>query len=163
MRIPLDTYTKLRYSYNIIKDINKTTYITKLVFIQKEVNMVKKEDSSNGIIASKEQTLKNEILAQYKSIRQFAIEMEMPYSSLMSALDKGVSGMAYETVISICKKLGISPTDFSKNGIENGNTIEELSDHSKRLIAYYSKLNLDGKQRLIELAEDFTELKRYNE
>jgi len=122
-----------------------------------------KKETSNEELLSKEQILKKEILAQYKSVRQFAIEMEMPYSSLMSALDKGVSGMAYETVISMCRKLGISPTDFSKNGIENGNTIEELSDHSKRLIAYYSKLNVDGKQRLIELAEDFTELKRYNE
>ena len=125
--------------------------------------MSKKETITSEETLSKEQILKNEILTQYKSVRQFAIEMEMPYSSLMSALDKGVSGMAYETVISICKKLGISPTDFSKNGIENGNTVEELSDHSKRLIAYYSKLNVDGKQRLIELAEDFTELKRYNE
>ena len=125
--------------------------------------MSEKEHNSNENILSKEQILKNEILAQYKSVRQFAIEMEMPYSSLMSALDKGVSGMAYETVISICRKLGINPTNFSKNGIENGNSVEELSDHSKRLIAYYSKLNLDGKQRLIELAEDFTELKRYNE
>ena len=125
--------------------------------------MSKKEAITSEETLSKEQILKSEILTQYKSVRQFAIEMEMPYSSLMSALDKGVSGMAYETVISICRKLGISPTDFSKNGIENGNTFEELSDHSKRLIAYYSKLNLDGKQRLIELAEDFTELKRYNE
>ena len=125
--------------------------------------MSKKEAITSEETLSKEQILKSEILTQYKSVRQFAIEMEMPYSSLMSALDKGVSGMAYETVISICKKLGISPTDFSKNGIENGNTVEELSDHSKRLIAYYSKLNVDGKQRLIELAEDFTELKRYNE
>jgi len=125
--------------------------------------MSKKEAITSEETLSKEQILKSEILTQYKSVRQFAIEMEMPYSSLMSALDKGVSGMAYETVISICKKLGISPTDFSKNEIENGNTVEELSDHSKRLIAYYSKLNVDGKQRLIELAEDFTELKRYNE
>jgi len=125
--------------------------------------MGKNEAGSNSEKLSKEQILKNEILTQYKSVRQFAIEMEMPYSSLMSALDKGVSGMAYETVISICKKLGISPTDFSKNGIENGNTMEELSDHSKRLMAYYSKLNFDGKRRLIELAEDFSELKRYNE
>jgi len=125
--------------------------------------MNEKEDNRNDNILSKEQILKNEILAQYKSVRQFAIEMEMPYSSLMSALDKGVSGMAYETVISICRKLGINPTNFSKNGIENGNSVDELSDHSKRLIAYYSRLNVDGKQRLIELAEDFTELKRYNE
>ena len=125
--------------------------------------MSKNENGIDESILSKEQILKNEILAQYKSVRQFAIEMEMPYSSLMSALDKGVSGMAYETVISICRKLGINPTNFSKNGIENGNSVEELSDHSKRLIAYYSRLNVDGKQRLIELAEDFTGLKRYNE
>lgn len=122
-----------------------------------------KKANSNINTLTKEQILKNEILTQYKSVRQFAIEMEMPYSSLMSALDKGVAGMAYETVISICKKLGISPVDFSKNGIDNVNSVEGLSDHSKRLIAYYSKLNVDGKQRLIELAEDFTELKRYNE
>lgn len=119
--------------------------------------------STSGKTMSKEQILKNEILAQYKSVRQFAIEMEMPYSSLMSALEKGISGMAYETVIGICKKLGINPIDFSKNKIEDVSSLDELSDHSKRLIAYYSKLNVEGKQRLIELAEDFAELKRYND
>lgn len=125
--------------------------------IQKEVDMGKKNNEK----LTKEEMLKREILAQYKSIRQFAIEMEMPYSSLMSALDKGVSGMAYETVINICQKLGISPIDFSKNNIENVSKIDELSDRTKRLVTYYSKLNLDGQQRLIELAEDFSELKRY--
>lgn len=75
----------------------------------------------------------------------------------MSALDKGVSGMAYETVINICQKLGISPIDFSKNTIENVSKIDELSDRTKRLVSYYSKLNLDGQQRLMELAEDFSE------
>ena len=119
--------------------------------------------STSGKTMSKEQILKNEILAQYKSVRQFAIEMEMPYSSLISALEKGISGMAYETVIGICKKLGINPIDFSKNKIEDVSSLDELSDHSKRLIAYYSKLNVEGKQRLIELAEDFAELKRYND
>ncbi len=124
--------------------------------------MGKKTNSSSKVL-SKEQILKNEILAQYKSVRQFAIEMNMPYSSLMSALEKGISGMAYDTVINICKKLGINPIDFSKNKIEDVSSIDELSDHSKRLIAYYSKLNVDGKQRLIEMAEDFAELKRYND
>lgn len=125
--------------------------------------MGKKESGDVSKALSKEQILKSEILAQYKSVRQFAIEMDMPYSSLMSALDKGVSGMAYETIISICKKLGINPMDFSKNEVQNASSIDELSDQSKRLLTYYSKLNVDGKQRLIELAEDFTELKRYNE
>lgn len=124
--------------------------------------MGRKPSSSNKTM-SKEQILKNEILAQYKSVRQFALEMGMPYSSLMSALEKGISGMAYETVIGICRKLGINPMDFSKNKIEEVNSLDELSDHSKRLLAYYSKLNVEGKQRLIETAEDYADLKRYCE
>ena len=37
--------------------------------------------------------------ACYKSVRQFAIEMEIPYSTLVTALDRGIEGMAYGTVI----------------------------------------------------------------
>ncbi len=123
--------------------------------------MAKKSSKKSTKGPSKEEILKQAILSQYKSVRQFAIEMEMPYSSLMSALDKGVSGMAYETVISICQKLGISPIDFSKNNVEGLTGLDALSDHTKRLINYYSRLNVEGQQRLMELAEDFTELKRY--
>lgn len=128
---------------------------------RKRIIMAKKSNNKSNM--TKEEILKAEILAQYKSIRQFAIEIDIPYSSLMSALDKGVSGMAYDTVLSICKKLGISPVDFSKNEIDNINSIDELSDHTKRLISYYGKLNVDGQNRLMELAEDFSELKRYKD
>ena len=46
---------------------------------------------------TKAEILKAEILKQYKSVRQFAIDMEIPYSTLVTALDRGIEGMAYGT------------------------------------------------------------------
>ena len=54
----------------------------------------------------REERLKKEIRSQFKSIRKFALDMGIPYSSLMSALDKGLAGMAFDTVMAICKRLG---------------------------------------------------------
>ena len=54
---------------------------------------------------AKAKLLKKEILSQYKSVRQFAMEMSIPYSTLVTALDRGIDGMAYGTVIRICDKL----------------------------------------------------------
>ena len=61
----------------------------------------------------KTQTLKNEILAQYKSVRRFALELEIPYSTLVTALDRGIDGMAYGTVIRMCDRLHLNPVDFT--------------------------------------------------
>ncbi len=39
---------------------------------------------------TKAEILKREILSQYKSVRQFAIDMSIPYSTLVTALDRGI-------------------------------------------------------------------------
>ena len=44
---------------------------------------------------TKAEILKKEILTQYRSLRQFALEMEIPYSTLVTALERGIEGMAY--------------------------------------------------------------------
>lgn len=62
---------------------------------------------------TKAEILKSEILKQDKSVRQFAIEMEIPYSTLVTALDRGIEGMAYGTVIRMCDKLNLNPVDFT--------------------------------------------------
>ena len=48
---------------------------------------------------TKAEILKKEILQQYRSVRQFAMEMNIPYSTLVTALERGIEGMAYGTVI----------------------------------------------------------------
>ena len=53
---------------------------------------------------TKAQILKKEILSQYRSVRQFAMDMQIPYSTLVTALERGIDGMAYGTVIKMCKR-----------------------------------------------------------
>ena len=37
---------------------------------------------------TKAQILKKEILSQYRSVRQFAMDMQIPYSTLVTALER---------------------------------------------------------------------------
>ena len=53
------------------------------------------------------QLIKAEIKKQYKSVRQFSEKSGIPYSTLSNALTKGIGGTSYETVIKICKLLGL--------------------------------------------------------
>ena len=69
----------------------------------------------------KAEILKGVILSRYKSIRQFAVVMNIPYSTLITALERGVDGMAYNTVIRICEALSLNPLDFTP--LEEGNSL----------------------------------------
>jgi hypothetical protein len=51
--------------------------------------------------------IKNEIKAQYKTVRKFSEVSGIPYSTLSNALSKGVGGTSYDTVVKICKILNI--------------------------------------------------------
>ena len=51
--------------------------------------------------------IKSEIKRQYKSVRRFAAEISVPQSTIISAMRKGISGTAFETVIKICNALDI--------------------------------------------------------
>lgn len=58
---------------------------------------------------TREQMLRNLILDRYKSLRQFAIEAEIPYSTLMTLLARDVGGASFDVVVKICRSLGIDP------------------------------------------------------
>lgn len=58
---------------------------------------------------SREQHLRNIILDRYISLRQFSLDADIPYSTLMTLLSRGISGASFDTVILICKKLEIDP------------------------------------------------------
>ena len=61
---------------------------------------------------TREQKLRNLILDNYVSLRQFAIAADIPYSSLTTGLSRGIAGMQFDTVIKICKALNIEPLDL---------------------------------------------------
>lgn len=61
---------------------------------------------------SRETKLRNLILDRYTSLRQFAIEADIPYSTLMTLLSRDVGGASFDVIIKICKKLGVDPMEF---------------------------------------------------
>lgn len=107
---------------------------------------------------TKSEILKKEILMQYKSVRQFALGMQIPYSTLVTALDRGVEGMAYGTVIRMCDKLNLNPVDFTS--LDRDVSIgEQLLEN--RVMQYYVKLNTEGREKIISLMDDFLQIKKY--
>ena len=104
--------------------------------------------------------LKDVILSRYKSVRQFAVAMEIPYSTLVTALERGVDGMAYSTVIRICEVLSLNPVDFTP--LEEGG---ELSSQitTKRVMDKYWKLNKNGRKKVLDIIEDYTMIPAYVE
>ena len=107
---------------------------------------------------TKAEILKKEILLQYKSVRQFAIDMSIPYSTLVTALDRGIEGMAYGTVIRMCDKLNLNPVDFTplEKGTDLGNKIVE-----NRVMQQYVKLNKTGRNKVLDVMGDLVSLEKY--
>lgn len=107
---------------------------------------------------TKAELLKQEILKQYRSVRQFAMEMDIPYSTLVTALERGIEGMAYGTVIKMCDKLSLNPVDFTS--LERDSS---LGAHllENRVMQYYVKLNQTGRDKIMDLMDDFVQIDRY--
>ena len=61
---------------------------------------------------TREQKLRNIILDQYPSLRKFSIESDIPYSTLMTLLSRGIGGGSFDIVMLICQKLRIDPNQL---------------------------------------------------
>ena len=61
---------------------------------------------------SREQRLRNLILDRYQSLRRFAIEADIPYSTLMTLLSRDLGGASFDVVMKICRALGIDPMEL---------------------------------------------------
>lgn len=107
------------------------------------------------------ETLKREILAQYKSVRQFAMEMGIPYSTLVTALDRGIEGMAYGTVIRMCDRLHLNPVDFTS--LDAGGKAANRKLLEDRVMKRFLKLNKSGRERVMEAMTDMAQLEKYAE
>lgn len=100
---------------------------------------------------TKAEILKKEILRQYRSVRQFAMEMNIPYSTLVTALERGIEGMAYGTVIKMCDKLSLNPVDFSSLERDASLGAQLLEN---RVMQNYVKLNQTGRDKILAHASD---------
>ena len=63
---------------------------------------------------TREQLLRNRILDRYTSLRQFAQAADIPYSTLMTILSRGVGGASFDAVMQICKAMELEPDVLEK-------------------------------------------------
>ena len=106
----------------------------------------------------KAEILKGVILSRYKSIRQFAVAMNIPYSTLITALERGVDGMAYSTVIRICEALSLNPLDFSP--LEEQDSLSSQIT-TRRVMDRYWKLNKSGRKKVLDIMDDYLRIPEY--
>ena len=66
---------------------------------------------------NREQKLRNLILDRYPSLRKFAIEADIPYSTLMTLLSRDLGGASFDVVMKICGALGIDPMELYCNDL----------------------------------------------
>jgi hypothetical protein len=86
------------------------------------------------------QLVRAEIARQYKSVRQFAFAVNVPLSTINSALHNGIGGSSYDTVVHICKTLGIHAV-----AEENAHY---LTEDALRLLEQYSQLDNYGRHTI---------------
>lgn len=67
---------------------------------------------NTGTKGKREQFLRNRILDHYTSLRQFAIQNDIPYSSVLTMLERGIGGVSFDTVMHLCHVLAIDPTEL---------------------------------------------------
>jgi hypothetical protein len=106
----------------------------------------------------KTEKLKQIILSKYSSIREFAKIAEIPSTTLTSALDKGIGGMAVDRIIKICEVLNIDIRTFDpiSDCLNKG-----LSERENIILENYNKLNNLGKEKLIEYSNDLIDTPKY--
>lgn len=103
-----------------------------------------------------EEKLKELILQRYHSVREFAIKIDMPYSTLDSIFKRGIGNSSVTNIIKICRSLKLSvdalsegelvsvssrPTAPLNNRIEIKESIEDI----KEVLTHGGFITLDGK------------------
>lgn len=95
---------------------------------------------------SVEDKLKSYILQKYRSIREFSIESEIPYSTIDNIFKRGVLGGGMSTIMKICDCLEISIDSLSHGEIEETATMKPKYDDNTQL-AFDMYLQLDSIDR----------------
>lgn len=106
-----------------------------------------------------EEKLKDFILTQYKSVRDFAQKANMPYTTVDGILKRGVAGASITNIIKLCNALNISADELGKGNIvpdsnsHNHVLMSEIADNIIQMRKFrenYNDLTLDG----VELSPD---------
>ena len=82
-----------------------------------------------------EETLKNNIIEQYGSVRAFALQHDIPYTTVVSVIKRGIDNSSTSTIVRICDALNLSSHKlveghivFKSDLLESKKQIIDLND-----------------------------------
>ena len=82
--------------------------------------------------------IKTEIKKQFRSVRQFSMYIGVPQSTIVTALQKGIGGTSFDTIMHICDVLDIKPVAGEKTLFMNG--------EKRELLSRYERLDDEGRK-----------------
>lgn len=90
------------------------------------------------------------IKEKYKSIRQFSIAADIPYTTVKSGLKSGIRGMAVETVIKMCHALDIQIENLlNTESAPDPNDFRHLTGDESYILQKYKKLSTLSKREMV--------------
>ncbi len=88
--------------------------------------------------------IKTEIKKQFRSVRQFSMYIGVPQSTIVTALQKGIGGTSFETIMHICKVLDIK--------LVAGDNPVFMDGEKRELLDRYARLDEEGKKAVRAVA-----------
>lgn len=89
--------------------------------------------------------VREEISRQFRSVRQFAFAVGVPLSTINSALHNGVGGSSFDTVMQMCKTLGIKAM--------SDDSALYLTDDTEKLLTQFAKLDDYGRHTILSVLQ----------
>lgn len=108
--------------------------------------------------------LKELILSRYKSVRDFAISIEMPYSTLDSIFKRGVSNASITNIIKICETLFISADDLARGKIVHRSALsssDTISNEEAGILCSFRGFNREGQEKILDYVRDLESSGQY--
>ena len=100
-----------------------------------------------------EKDLKRLIESRYNSVRAFALENDIPYTTMRSILERGVMNAKAETIFKICDILGINPESFAEKTTDWQTSID-LSNLRENVVLFDGKpLSDDDVNKIAQIIE----------
>lgn len=104
---------------------------------------------------SVEEQLKELILNNYKSIRAFTKEIDIPYSTIDTMLKRGIGGTSITTVLKVCNALKIDADALIDNKLKEKEHFVNISINpfEQNILKKYNALDEHGKDIVITILE----------
>lgn len=97
-----------------------------------------------------EEKLKNYILENYKSIREFVKVADLPYTTMDGILKRGIANASIGNVLKICKALQISADELANGKIVPLSLDDSQKDIDIESLINYKRQNLEECSLLLD-------------